>query len=268
MTNITAKESPATVLKSKAKFEEYMEDCNPAIVTSTLADYGTEGRVIVKVCDLTQNIETLLNLVSLPIVQNLDKPPFITWFITSEKEKIQNLIKVMNSGNKGVKTFVFKAELNEDESEIDFECILKPDLIKKGVRNDETKAKLLQKKYWEEYAKISDRKITPAPRHYQALSIGKNGVQILQTVNTAKKYVATEILIREDKEIYDKLLEHKEEIESIFGLLEWRKNEGKKSSSIRKSINADISDEENLGEIIKAHVNMAAEFKKEFIKFI
>lgn len=270
MTNtaITAK----TVLKTRANLENFIEEYKPEIITSALAGYPkAEGRTVLTICDLTQNINTLLTKLADPEVKNLPQAPLAAWIITSEIEEVQNLINIMNkaSGKNDLKIFVFKASLNEDESDINIECILKPEYNeRKTPRNDETPAKLLQLAYWIKYAELSSRKITPGPRHFQSLSIGKGGVEIFQTVNTAKHYVASEILIRDDKTIFEKLLEHKEEIENELGELSWQKIEGKKSSRIRKTIDADVSNEETLEETIKAHVKLADEFKRVFAQYL
>lgn len=267
-TEITVK----TVLKTKANFESFIEEYQPAVITSTLDRYPkAAGRTVLTICDLTQNINSLLTRLNNPIVKNLPQAPLVAWLVTSEKEEIQNLVEIMNksTGRDDIKTFIFKAALNEDESDINIECILKPEFKeRKSPKNDETPAKLLQHGYWIKYAPLSDRKITPAPRHFQSLSIGKGGVEIFQTVNTAKNYVATEILIREDKTIFEKLLEHKEEIEQELGTLDWQKLEEKKSSRIRKTFNADISDKETIEETIKIHIEMASEFKRVFSKYL
>ena len=261
-----------TVLKTKSNFERFIEEYNPTVITSTLAGYPkAEGRTVLTMCDLTQNIGSLLTTLADPIVKNLPQAPLIAWLITSEKAEIQNFVEIINksTGKNDLKIFVFKATINEDESDIDIECILKPEYNERKLqRNNETPAKILQYKYWIKYSEQSNRKITPAPRHFQSLSIGKGGVEIFQTVNTAKGYVATEILIRDDKTIFEKLLEHKEEIEQELGTLDWQKIEGKKSSRIRKTIDADISNAEILEETIKAHVEMANEFKRVFIQYL
>lgn len=261
-----------TVLKTKANFENFIEEYQPAVITSTLAEYPkADGRAVLTICDLTQNINSLLARLNDPVVKNLPQAPLVVWLVTSEKEEVQNLVDIMNksTGRDDIKTFIFKAALNDDESDIDIECILKPEFNeRKYQRNDETPAKILQLAYWKKYAELSDRKITPGPRHFQSLSIGKGGVEIFQTVNTAKNYVASEILIRDDKEIFEKLLEHKEEIENELGELSWQKIEGKKSSRIRKTVDADISDGETLEDTIKAHIEMANEFKRVFSQYL
>ncbi|MCD7879853.1 MAG: DUF4268 domain-containing protein [Candidatus Gastranaerophilales bacterium] len=111
---------------------------------------------------------------------------------------------------------------------------MKPEIPTKTIRNENTPAKLLQKEYWEQYFEICDElqsemQVTPAPRHYQYISMGKAGVQIVQTVNTKDNYAATEIMINNNKEIFNKLLENKSEIEEKLGNLDWQFLEGKKS---------------------------------------
>ena len=44
------------------------------------------------------------------------------------------------------------------------------------------------------------------PQHYQNISIQKSGVQILQTVNTQRNYVASEIAINNNKDLIERLL--------------------------------------------------------------
>lgn len=108
----------------------------------------------------------------------------------------------------------------------------------------------------------------PAPQHYQYISIGKKGVQIMQTVNTKDKYVATELFINNDKDIFNNLLKSKDEIETKLGFLDWQDLEGKKSSRIRQVLHYDITDTSNLYEIIKSHIKMAEDFRDTFKRFL
>ena len=96
----------------------------------------------------------------------------------------------------------------------------------------------------------------------------KRGVQIMQTVNTRLGYVATEIFINNDQNIYNKLLEHKAEIEEELGYLDWQPIEGKKSSRISKTQGVDISEPENLERAIKLQIQTAEEFKKIFSQYL
>lgn len=123
MTTITAEEA----LKSKKNFEEFIADYDSPIITSTLANYSNiGGEFVVKICDLTQKIETLSSALADSIIQNLQKPPFIVWIVTSPKDELLEVVKTLNKFSvKGTKIFVFKAYLNDDKMNI--ECVLKPE---------------------------------------------------------------------------------------------------------------------------------------------
>ena len=106
------------------------------------------------------------------------------------------------------------------------------------------------------------------PRHYQNISIGKSGVQILQTINTIEGYVASEIAISNDKKIFETLFEHKEEIEKEVGALEWDSKETNKSSKVRKTFKADINHTDNYKAFIQEHIKMGAQLKAMVHKYL
>lgn len=264
--------------KSKTKFTELMTDYNSPLITSTLADYPkANGTTVIQISDLTQNIETLLNVLADPMLQNMQKPPLLSWIVTNEREKCIDIAKTLNMHSSyGMKIFVFKAILNDDK--IDFECLLKPDFkakAKKRTKNENTPTKLLQKTYWEQYIDICDASEYPEmqikealPRHYQYVSIGKAGFQILQTVNTVDGYVASEILISNNKSMFEFFYDLKEKIEKELGTLEWDSKETNKSSKIRKIFKADINHTDNFENIIQEHVKMGAQLKAIVHKYL
>ena len=271
MTTIT----PEEALKSKKNFEDFMADYYPPIVTSTLASYPkADGQTVVSICDLTQKMETMVSLLNEIESLNLNKAPFIVWYVTSEKEELVTAAKALNHfAIKGIKIFIFKAFLNGDK--MGFECLLKPELNDKKsyTRNENTPAKIFQKEYWEKYFEICDElqsemQVNPKPQHFQYLPMGKRGVQIMQTVNTKLGYVATEIFINNDQTIFEKLLEHKVEIEEELGFLEWQPIEGKKSSRIRKTLGVNILKEGNIERAVKLQIQTAEDFKKVFSKYL
>ncbi|MBO6272943.1 DUF4268 domain-containing protein [bacterium] len=263
----------AETLKSRANFEELvLNSPMPQDVCRILNEYPQKG--VERIADLTQNFDTLLNKVS-DIGFNVIQTPYLVWFVTNEKEKIMRALNVINRGDTALKIFVFKAySLNDDE--IGFECLLKPELKEKTKRtvNTETPAKQLQKAYWEVYftecdEEQSEMQVTPYPRHYQNISIGKAGIQILQTINTQNNYVASELAINNNKEIFNTLFEHKDEIEKEVGELEWDSKETNKSAKIRKVFPIDINNPKNHLTAGKEHIKMAEELKaiaKKYIK--
>ena len=110
--------------------------------------------------------------------------------------------------------------------------------------------------------------INPKPQHFAYISIGKAGVQIMQTINTAQNYIATELLINNKKEIFNKLVKNKAEIEKELGELNWHSPENIKSSKIRKTIEFPLSEQKEWNKAVKQHIKMAEEFKAAFSKYL
>ena len=254
--------------KSKKNFEDYLSQNVPQEITLTLSDYPkAENHKIALIAELTQNIDTILDVLG---NENFNPKEFLVWVVTSPKEKIINSLKVMNNS---LNLFIFKASLNGDK--IDFECLLKPTIQVKRNRNENTLAKILQKEIWEKYIEICDLSEHPdlqikeaLPRHYQPISINKPGIQLMQTINTQDCYVASELLINNNKSLFDKLYEQKEEIESVTGQLEWDSKEGNKSAKIRKSYPIDISNSDNHQLAIEQQIKMGAELKEIAHKYL
>ena len=266
MTTITDTDA----LKSKANFTSYVEEHSQEIIEEALKGYPQHLLHIIYP-QLTPSADGLMAAVG-----NLvdEQKAYIFYFVANEKEEVFKVIKVLNQNfTDYCGIFVFKAELNNDK--IEFKTILKPNLTKKPKRivNEQAPAKIFQKKYWKRYFELcdsleSDIQVNPKAQHLQYIPMGKRGVQIYQIVNTKLNCVSTEIFINEDKSIFNKLLEHKLEIEEELGYLEWQPLEGKKSSRIRKTLGVDISKDENLDRAIQLHIQTAEDFKKVFSKYL
>lgn len=257
------------VLKSRQNFSDYIEQNADSVIQNLLKDYPSRPLQFIYP-QLTQSSDGLME-----IVKQLEgnQKAYIFWFIVNEKPDIKNIAMTLNHyfDKNYCGVFIIKAVINGDK--IEFEPILKPEAPTKQIRNENTPAKLLQKAYWEKYFEIcdglqSDMQVNPAPQHYQYISIGKKGVQIMQTVNTKDKYIATEIFIANNKNIFNKLLEDKKEIEEKLGYLDWQALDGKKSSRIRQILNYDVSDENQLEKAVKDHIKMAETFKETFKKYL
>ena len=266
MTVITAEEA----LKSREKFTNYIGKNAEPVIEEILKDYPHRVLHIV-LPQLTPSSDFLLE--ELAKYSSIQKTYFF-WFVANEKDWIFQAVRALNDGlkdNCGV--FVIKAFLNGDK--MAYDCLLKPHIQEKKQRvvNTNTPAKQLQLEYWQAYFDKCDElqsemQVTPAPRHYQYIGIGKKGVQIMQTVSTVDKYIATEISINRDKSIFYKLEEHKEQIEKALGTLEWHIKDGVDSCKIRKVIYYDISNEIIRSAKAEEHIKLAENFKRVFSKYL
>ena len=231
--------TPIEVLKSKQNFSDYIEQNADSVIQNLLKDYPTRQLQIIYP-QLTQSSDGLIEIVSR---LEGNQKGYIFWFIVNEKEDLKNIALKLNL------------------------------FFDKNYCGIFIPAKLLQKAYWEKYFEICDElqsemQVNPAPQHYQYIPIGKKGVQIMQTVNTKDKYIATELFINNDKDIFKKLMERKTEIEEKLGFLDWQALEGKKSSRIRQTLNYDISDASQIDNAIKDHIKMAEDFRETFKKYL
>ena len=256
------------VFKSKAAFEDFMvNQPMPVEICEVMSNYPQKETT--RIAELTQHIELLIDKIG---EDGFNPNQYLVWIVTCPKDKIVNTVKNLN-GKGRLEVFIFRAYLNEDKPE--FECLLKPELKEKRKRtvNTETPSKQLQKAYWEVYFEECDKEqsemqVTPYPRHYQNVPIGKAGIQILQTINTRDNYVAAELAINNNKEIFNTLLDHKEEIESEIGKLEWDSKENNKSAKIRKAFPIDINNPKNHQKAAKEHIKMAEELKAIAHKYL
>lgn len=263
---MTEKLTPIEILKNKKNFSEFIEDYNPVKVISTLAEYPqSDGKVIARITDLTQNFDSFVNLMSDPVITNLKQMPFITWFIVNEKENILNTLANLNKfASKEFGIFVFKVFLNDEQ--IDVKCILKPELKSVGGI-----AKQYQPAYWTEFNKVNISKklgwkISQKTQHWQYLPIGKRSVSVMLSVNTQDKLIGADLIINYDESIYNNLYSHKDEIEKELGTLDWvQKN---KSCRIRKSISCDITDLNTYQETIEKHIELTLEFKEVLSRYL
>lgn len=262
-------------LKSKQNFSEFLEKNTPVKITSTIADYQAKsGKVVATITDLTQNFDTFVDFVNDPKIIGLPKKPYIVWLITNPKERIMNVLRIINESSDGeLGIFVFKAFLNGDK--LDFECLLKPEIKEKQKRAKTiTQTGGIQFDYWTSYFDVCDElglgdfQVQPASQHYQNISIGVKGAYIKQTVSVKDGYVATEIFIGNDKEKYAELCNHKKEIEKELGELIWQCLDKNKSCNIRQVIDADLTNKESYKDYAKNHIELAEKFRETFKKYL
>ena len=263
-------------LKSKANFQEFVAN-NPlptAIVDIVSKYTKTKAENLCKIVELTQNFESFLNLFEPTNPNSMKDELYIVWIVTNEKEKIMNFVEKVNSHMHNSGIFVIKVTPN-DEGYLDCTCLAKPPIKKKPIKNLNSPASIIQKSYWAKYFEVCDElqsqmqiPMNSKPQHFQYISIGKSGVQIVQTISATENYVATELFINNDKTKFEHLLNIKTEIETALGTLDWHNKEGVKSSKIRKTEPFNLSDENNFEEACKKHINMAEEFKETFCKYL
>lgn len=262
------KEKLEEIIGSKMHFlsvaEESTED-NPDI----LAVMNIHERTVIE-CELKQNIKTLALLLK-HATKHVAKN--IIWLVNKEAPDVMETAKWLSSMmTNETKFYVIKCHFQNEEAH--FKALLIPSANayqKPKAKITDTKAK--QEQFWQEFLKYSDDnnssiKISnPAPQHWQYISIGMSGVSIQLTINTSKNNLGCELLIANDKDLFNKLESERKIIEKHLGKLDWQALEGKKSSRIRATLDFNLEDK-NFEQGIIWMIDTADKFKEVFMKQI
>jgi len=102
-----------------------------------------------------------------------------------------------------------------------------------------------------------------------SLSLGSSAYHLDILTLKKRNAVSVEFYISDDKTIFQRLLQHKDEIETELGfMLDWRELPDKKASRIiiEKPVNLDNDDEWN--DQFEWIIDMCIRFKKAFKKFV
>jgi hypothetical protein len=232
-----------------------------------LAVMNTHEKTVIE-CEVKQNIKTLASLLKHASAYNAKN---ILWLVNQESQEVMETAKWLGS-NIAVNFYVIKC--NYETEEANFKALLIPSANayqKPKAKVTDTKAK--QEEFWQEFLKYSESnnsniKISsPAPQHWQYISIGISGVSIQLTINTSKNNLGCELLIANDKDLFNRLEEQKKTIEKQLGKLDWQALEGKKSSRIRATLDFNL-DDKNFEQGIIWMIDTANKFKDVFTKQI
>ena len=120
----------------------------------------------------------------------------------------------------------------------------------------------MQLDYWNKYVEICDElglgnyKISAKAQHYADLKSLIKSIGIKQTVSFKQNYVATELNIS-NKQKYEFLLKHRDEIEKITDELNWHNLPSNKNCTIRSSYYVDLSNPDNYEDAIRYQIQKA-----------
>ena len=109
------------------------------------------------------------------------------------------------------------------------------------IRGAMWQKKLLQKEFWEGLRDLGSSSNStlnfgraPRAQHWYNVSFGTSRCHLALTINSQKKYIACEVYIRDDPELYSEFLKNKPSIEGSVGAeLDWMELPNATASRIR-----------------------------------
>lgn len=209
----------------------------------------------------------------------------VIWIVSRAREEHEQAINWLNENTtEQANFFLIEIEvwkIGDSAPAPRFNVISKPNDWAKTVKqsgngNKVTELKLQQQAFFElvrEYGSSSAKFIkswqTPRAQHWYTIRIGSSKAHISATINSKEKLVAVELYINDNKEIFQKLYEHKDEIETKLGMkLDWQELVDKKASRIIIAKDGDFSDDNDMNNLVIWIVETADGFAKIFPKYL
>lgn len=208
----------------------------------------------------------------------------IIWIVKDTREEHRQAIDWLNEHtDESCEFYLVRIELWQIENSPfapKFEIVSKPNDWTKAVRRstdqtDLTDTKVKQLEFWTQLKEFAGKKQINFrfqkcyPQHWTNVSIGSSDAYIGLTINSRDNLFGIEIHIRDDKELFKKLLSQKEKIESELNeKLEWMELPNKKASRILLQKEGDFDDDTQWEKIFEWFIFEVEKFIKVFPKFI
>lgn len=208
----------------------------------------------------------------------------IIWIVKDYNEEHKQAIEWLNEhSDENINLFLVKIELfriGNSEIAPHFEVISQPNDWTKIIRSNQsntelTGMKLVDLNFWQGFGEyLSENRTTfsirkAQPQHWYSLAIGSSDCHIDLTVNKSGE-IACSLWIENNKNLYNRFFEHKDEIEMELGYsVKWDYKEESKASSvyIRSDFRLDLKSND-LSKGYEWLLSKAEDFKRVFRKYL
>lgn len=209
----------------------------------------------------------------------------IVWIVTKAREEHRSAIEWLNNNtNSNVNFFLIEIhayKIGDSNKAPMFTVVEQPnDFIKnnKSSNNEESmnKSQSQRIEFWNQFNDVviergkpfNTRKATTD--HWYNVAIGTSEAHIDITLVNKDSLIGVELYITNNKELFDKLYERKDDIENDLGFkLDWRRLDNSKASRILyyiKGLNFD--DHSNYNELMNKTIDVAVLMRDTFKKYI
>lgn len=207
----------------------------------------------------------------------------IIWIVSDVRDEHKRAVDWLNEHtDEEINFFVIKMELwqiGNSPFAPKFQIISKSNdwakTIKAVNQNKMTDTKIMQLEFWnkfKEYCIANETNLKlrkTSPQHWYSNSIGSSFAHMDFTFNTQSNSIGCEIYISDSKDLYSRLFENKEKIESEIGEeLEWMELPGRKASRIKISKEGDLDNTDDWEKYFSWLKENGEVFKKVFLKYI
>lgn len=279
--------------------KENIENLNE-ILGLTLVDISKETYVGAYRCDLFAKDETtgikviIENQLEMSNHDHLGKiityasgldAKVVVWIVKEAREEHRSAIEWLNNNtNSNVNFFLIEIHAykigNSDNAPM-FQVIEQPnDFIKnnKSINSNDTmnKSQSQRLEFWNQFNNVLIERGKPfnvrkaTTDHWYNVAIGTSDAHIDITLVNKDSVIGVELYITDNKELFDKLYQKKDEIELDLELkLDWRRLNNSKASRIITFIKGlDFDDHSNYNELMNKTIDLAVLMRDTFKKYI
>lgn len=209
----------------------------------------------------------------------------VVWIVKEAREEHRSAIEWLNNNtNSNVNFFLIEIHAykigNSDNAPM-FQVIEQPnDFIKnnKSANSSDTmnKSQSQRVEFWNQFNNVLVERGKPfnvrkaTTDHWYNVAIGTSDAHIDITLVNKDSVIGVELYITDNKELFDKLYQRKDEIENDLGLkLDWRRLNNSKASRIVTFIKGlNFDDHSNYNELINKTIDLAVLMRDTFKKYI
>ena len=209
----------------------------------------------------------------------------VVWIVKEAREEHRSAIEWLNNNtNSNVNFFLIEIHAykigNSDNAPM-FQVIEQPnDFIKnnKSTNSSDTMNKSQSKRveFWNQFNNVLVERGKPfnvrkaTTDHWYNVAIGTSDAHIDITLLNKDSVIGVELYITDNKELFDKLYQKKDEIEADLGLeLDWRRLNNSKASRIVTFIKGlNFDDHSNYNELMNKTIDLAVLMRDTFKKYI
>ncbi len=209
----------------------------------------------------------------------------VVWIVKEAREEHRSAIEWLNNNtNSNVNFFLIEIHAykigNSDNAPM-FQVIEQPnDFIKnnKSTNSSDTmnKSQSQRVEFWNQFNNVLVERGKPfnvrkaTTDHWYNVAIGTSDAHIDITLVNKDSVIGVELYITDNKELFDKLYQKKDEIEADLGLeLDWRRLNNSKASRIVTFIKGlNFDDHSNYNELMNKTIDLAVLMRDTFKKYI
>ena len=209
----------------------------------------------------------------------------VVWVVKEAREEHRSAIEWLNNNTISDIAFflieIHAYKIGESLPAAKFEMVEKPNDFIKNTKGSNSSGELNKSQaerleFWEQFNTVVVEKGKPfslrkaSTDHWYNVALGVSGACISITLVNKDNIVGVEVLIHDDKALFDSLLEKKDEIEKQAGMnLSWERLEGKKASRIKYSIpGLNFDNHSNYHELMVEIIDKVVVMRNVFKKYL